>query len=300
MKRDIKRKVIIAVTLASLILSCAEGANSVQAVTKDKKIIMNRSKVTIAPGSTFRLKVKKVKPLKTGKAVTYKSCKKKVATVSKQGLVKAKKVGTVKIIIASKKNRSVKTTVTVKVKKKEIINKNDRSQKPDDSLVVQSPGNALNPENPINTPKPSEQENDTEETKKLPEMYLDIISNRFSLKLGSQIGLIALDLTNCRNLSDADKQTLTSLISAKYGRETIQKSFNELKEDGDIVDDDTYGYIFKDGVLITISEIEKEAWGFSFNIECMVNGLNAEAFINCKAYYQDNKWTYELGEQLLA
>lgn len=88
-----------------------------QAAPKTKKIVMNKKKVTLKVGKTFKLKVKKVNPTKASKAVTYKSNKTKIATVSKKGVIKAKKVGKAKITVVSKKNKKAKATVNVVVKK---------------------------------------------------------------------------------------------------------------------------------------------------------------------------------------
>lgn len=59
---------------------------------------------------------------KFSKAVEWGTSKKSVATVSKKGLVKAKKAGTAKITVKSKANKSKKATITVKVLKKAVKN----------------------------------------------------------------------------------------------------------------------------------------------------------------------------------
>ena len=63
-----------------------------------------------------QLKVKKVTPKGASTKVKWKSSKKKVATVSSTGLVKAKKKGTAKIIATSKTNKKVKAVCKIKVK----------------------------------------------------------------------------------------------------------------------------------------------------------------------------------------
>ena len=72
---------------------------------------------TLTVGSKFTLKIKKVKPAKASKKVTWKSSKKAVATVNKKGVVKAKKAGTAKITAISKKSKKVKAVCKVTVKK---------------------------------------------------------------------------------------------------------------------------------------------------------------------------------------
>ena len=100
MKKHLIKLPICMLVLFSLISTYILGSHVyTQAASKNKKITMNKSKITLAPGGKLQLKVKKIKPAKAGKAVTYKSSNKKVVTVNKQGVVKAKKAGTAKIVI---------------------------------------------------------------------------------------------------------------------------------------------------------------------------------------------------------
>lgn len=117
MKKNIMRKAAWAMTGALMFTSVLGSSVVSQAAPKTKKIVMNKKKVTLKVGKTFKLKVKKVTPAKASKAVTYKSNKTKIATVSKKGVIKAKKVGKAKITVVSKKNKKAKATVNVVVKK---------------------------------------------------------------------------------------------------------------------------------------------------------------------------------------
>lgn len=67
------------------------------------KIELNKKKVTLKAGKTFKLKVKITPKNAYSKKVTYKSSNTKYATVSKKGVIKAKKAG-----------RGKKVTITVK------------------------------------------------------------------------------------------------------------------------------------------------------------------------------------------
>lgn len=73
----------------------------------------------VAKGKSVSLKTTvTVTPNKSvNKKVTYNSKNKKIATVSKKGVVKGKKVGTTKITVTSKKNPKKSASITVKVKK---------------------------------------------------------------------------------------------------------------------------------------------------------------------------------------
>ncbi len=75
------------------------------------KIKLNKTKVYLLKGKTFKLKITGTK-----KKVTWKSSKKKVATVSKKGKVKAKKVGTA-TITAKVKGKKYKCKVIVETQK---------------------------------------------------------------------------------------------------------------------------------------------------------------------------------------
>ena len=77
-----------------------------------KKIKLNRKKLTLKKGKTFKLKVT-LTPKDSQDKITYKTSNKKIATVSKTGKIKAKKKGKVKITVISGKKKAV---CTVKVK----------------------------------------------------------------------------------------------------------------------------------------------------------------------------------------
>ena len=77
-----------------------------------RKIKLNRRKLTLKKGKSFRLKVTLTQADSQDK-ITYKTSNKKIATVSKTGKVKAKKKGKVKITVISGKKKAV---CTVKVK----------------------------------------------------------------------------------------------------------------------------------------------------------------------------------------
>ena len=77
-----------------------------------RKIKLNRRKLTLKKGKSFRVKVT-LTPADSQDKITYKTSNKKIATVSKTGKIKAKKKGKVKITVISGKKKAV---CTVKVK----------------------------------------------------------------------------------------------------------------------------------------------------------------------------------------
>ena len=77
-----------------------------------KKIKLNRKKLTLKKGKTFKLKVT-LTPKDSQDKIVYRTSKRKVATVSKNGKIKAKKKGKANITVISGKKKMV-CKVTVK------------------------------------------------------------------------------------------------------------------------------------------------------------------------------------------
>lgn len=296
-----KRKITTIITCLSMsVLLCISvvfaGSPYAEGASKAKKIIMNQSFLNMKTGDTFKLKVKKVKPAKAGKAVKYRSAKKQIATVSPKGVVKAKSKGKTNIIVTSKKDKSLKTVVTVKVK----LNKSeDEALTGSTPAPVQSdvPTPTVSPA-PVVTeapPTPTPVPDDGRVFKNTSEIYADIISEQFKTMLPQKNGdIIAIDLKDCKSLADDDGKLLADTLSSKYG-ETVIKTREELVEAGKITDDDTHKFVFNGGVLITIRENASDSKDITFDIQCTKTGLNAIFFKDCKIVQKDGGWRYELG-----
>ncbi len=117
---------VLALTLSAA-PTVAEAKVTKKDIKKAKKVTVKK-KITLKVGKTKKIKFtnkqKKIKGIKPVKwKVTFKSKKKKIATVTKKGVVKGKKAGTTKIIAKVKcKYKKIKLkkrtfTFTVKVKK---------------------------------------------------------------------------------------------------------------------------------------------------------------------------------------
>lgn len=105
-KKQIKKCVAI-VSAVAVVISGAQLSGMAQAAAKPK---LNKKKATIAVGGSVRLKLKRAK-----KKVTWKSSNKKVAAVSRKGLVKGKKTGKANIVAKSGGKKYVcRVTVTKK------------------------------------------------------------------------------------------------------------------------------------------------------------------------------------------
>ncbi len=116
------RKQLFALVLALAMVFTSVSVPSVTAEAaknvKVKKIqITNpkKKKVTLVRGKTLQIKVKVTPKNAKNKKVTYKSSKKKIASVSKKGKVKGLKKGTAKITVTAKDGSKKKATLTVKV-----------------------------------------------------------------------------------------------------------------------------------------------------------------------------------------
>ena len=114
-----KQKRIIGILLVFALVLVSVSHNMSAGASAATKIKLNKSKVSMKVGSKYQLKVKK---LPKNAKVTWTSSNKKRATVSKKGVVKAKKEGTVTIrsrvrYKASGKKRTVKLTCKITISK---------------------------------------------------------------------------------------------------------------------------------------------------------------------------------------
>lgn len=116
MKKSTER-IIMAMLVIVLAFHCINSniAECSAAAKSPDKITLNAKKKSITVGKTCRLKVKSAKPSNTNKSVIWKSSNKKIAIVNKQGKVKAKKPGTVKITAQSTGNKKAKASCVIKV-----------------------------------------------------------------------------------------------------------------------------------------------------------------------------------------
>lgn len=82
------------------------------------KLILNRKQILLYEGETKELSVEKVYPADASSKVNWYSKNKKVAVVSANGKVTAKKSGKAAIVAVSKKNPAVTSIIRVRVKKR--------------------------------------------------------------------------------------------------------------------------------------------------------------------------------------
>lgn len=141
----------------------AKKVKSVSLKIGKKKVTKKTYKLT--KGSKATIKVT-VTPKKAKKSITFKSSSKKVATVSKKGVVNAKKTGTAKITVTVKGKNNKKKSTWVKVK---VVKKSTPTSQPGDTSTATptpQPGNTPTAtpqpgDTPTATPKPTPNYNNT-------------------------------------------------------------------------------------------------------------------------------------------
>lgn len=114
MSRSVSTVLALVATAALLAFSAVAEA----APPKPNRITLNVAAKTLTVGQKFTVRVKSVKPPRASKRVRWSSSKKRVATVTARGVVKAVRAGTATITARSVVRPRVKRSITVTVKNK--------------------------------------------------------------------------------------------------------------------------------------------------------------------------------------
>ncbi len=111
------KHVLVKTLVLTLVLACAGPAagNTAEAASK---MTLSKKKLTLTVGKKKKLKVKNKKSKKVIRSVEWKSSKKKVATVSKKGAVKAKKAG--KAVVTATVYYYIKNSRAKSIKRKKL------------------------------------------------------------------------------------------------------------------------------------------------------------------------------------
>ena len=109
----------------------AKKPKSITLYSSGKKL---GSSQTMYVGSTIKIKAK-IKPAKATQKVSFVSTNKKVATVSKNGKIKAKKAGKTTITVRSKKKSSVVKRLKIVVKKKKTTSTSVATKQPTTTVL---------------------------------------------------------------------------------------------------------------------------------------------------------------------
>lgn len=112
-----KIRVLAGIMIMALLLLQVEVPQRVNAAGRPVMMVLNAKAILIKPKQKQTLKVAFVAPAKASKSVKYEIANRKIATVSKKGIVKGKKIGVTTIRVTSKKNKKLKKLVKVIVAK---------------------------------------------------------------------------------------------------------------------------------------------------------------------------------------
>lgn len=115
--------------------------------------------------------------------------------------------------------------------------------------------------------------------------------------LNSGINVLALDLAQVSNLTEAEKDELVNMVSQSHGVEGIRGTFDELSEQGYIDKENLY---FETGMLITIETTDVTEDSFTFDVTKWRSGTGAYFFIDCKAVKNGNGWSYTVGSEAIS
>lgn len=115
--------------------------------------------------------------------------------------------------------------------------------------------------------------------------------------LNSDINVLAFDLSQVSNLTEAEKDELVKMVSKSHGVEGIRGTFDELSEQGYIDKENLY---FETGMLITIEATDVTEDSFTFDVTKWRSGDGAYFFIDCKAVKTGNGWSYTVGSEAIS
>lgn len=134
MSNDMK-KIVVAILCFGLICPLFATGTTADAANK---LSLNKKKVTLKVKEKYQIKIKKVKVKKLKSFASFKTSSKKVAKVSKKGVVTAVKPGKAVITVTKKKNKKVKAKLNVKVIKDKVDNpqNNESTQAPNIPIVA--------------------------------------------------------------------------------------------------------------------------------------------------------------------
>ena len=171
-----RKRMTACLILFAMIVSFFGGSISSQA--KKSKLSLSQKKLTLQVGQKKKLKVKG-----TSAKVKWSSSNKKVATVSKKGVVKAKKKGKAVITAKAGKWRG-KARVVVKSKKTTVRPQNTTSaptREPEDSVSTPKPEVTVKPEDGNPDADISKDEKIPKELQEIPSDYFTETEKKGSL-----------------------------------------------------------------------------------------------------------------------
>jgi|GEM_PF-1198129 len=131
------------------------------------------------------------------------------------------------------------------------------------------------------------------------DMYLSAIGELWNedKALNNGVSMIALDLSEAGNLSEAEKGAVAQIMLNRYGFEVFRATAEELDARGLI---DKESKAFKDGVLFAISDEEIKDGIFSFTAMKWKSALGAVGFSAKAEEASSGEWAYVRGNIFMA
>ena len=129
--------------------------------------------------------------------------------------------------------------------------------------------------------------------------YRSILNDLWNKDIGlnPDIGILAFDLTQIVNLSEAEKSALIYTMSEDYGLTGIAGTFGELSKQGYINKEKLY---FENGMLIRFELTDMAEDSFTFDVTKWRSGTGAYIFHDCKAEKTDGTWSYTVGSEMIS
>lgn len=129
--------------------------------------------------------------------------------------------------------------------------------------------------------------------------YQTILNDLWNVDAGlnSGISILAFDLSQVTNLSDAEKSALVYMVSSGHNLQGVTGTFDELSEQGYINKEYLY---FENGMLfeLTLSDVTEES--FTFDASKWRSGTGAYFFSSCKAVKDGGVWSYTVGSEAIS
>ncbi|MPM00567.1 hypothetical protein SDC9_46794 [bioreactor metagenome] len=129
--------------------------------------------------------------------------------------------------------------------------------------------------------------------------YREILNDLWSMDegLNSDLSVLAFDLSQVTNLTDAEKSALVYLVSGEHNAAGVTGTFDELCEQGYI---DKEKLFFKTGLFFELELSDVTEDSFTFTVSKWRSGNGAYIFHECKAQKASAGWSYSIGSEMIS
>lgn len=129
--------------------------------------------------------------------------------------------------------------------------------------------------------------------------YLGVLNDLYEKDSGlnNDLKLLAFDLSQTENLSEAEKAALVWLMGEAKGLQTITGTYDELVEQGYI---DKEQLVFEEGLLFSITTKDVGDNNFKFDAQKWRSGLGAYFYQDCTATKTSDGWSYSIGAEAIS